>query len=84
LVGSPLQIGGGGGFFVLQVFDKLLVFKMSDQGAFSGEPKDKSEIISRGEKRQRELEAKGHRFSEASRSSNDGTKPSEECKAAVF
>jgi hypothetical protein len=57
---------------------------MSDQGAFSGDPKGKSELISRGEKRQRELEAKVHRLSRASGSSNDGNKPSEECKAAVF
>jgi hypothetical protein len=57
---------------------------MSDQGDFWGDPKDKSKSISRGEKRRRELEAKGHRFSGASGSSNDGTKPSEECKAVVF
>jgi hypothetical protein len=68
----------------LQVFHKLLVLKMSDQEAFSGDPKGKSEIISRGEKQQRELEAKGHCFSRASGSSNNGTKPSEECKAIVF
>jgi hypothetical protein len=62
----------------------LLISKMSDQGAFSGDPKDKVELISRGKKRRRELEAKGHCFSRASRSSNDGNKPSEECKAVVF
>jgi hypothetical protein len=57
---------------------------MLDQGAFSGDPKGKSEIISRSEKRRQELEAKRHRFSRSSGCSNDGTKPSEECKAAVF
>jgi hypothetical protein len=77
-------IDKGGGFFVLQVFQKLLVLKVSDQGDFWGDPKGKSELISRGEKQRRELEAKGHRFSRASGSSNDGTKPSKECKAAVF
>jgi hypothetical protein len=56
---------------------------MSDQRAFLGDPKGKSELISRGEKRQKELEAKGHRFLEAS-GSNDGNKPSEECKATMF
>jgi hypothetical protein len=75
---------GGGDFFVLQVFQKLLVLKISDQGAFLGDPKGKSELISRGEKRRRELEAKGHHFSGASGSNNDGTKPSEECKATMF
>jgi hypothetical protein len=63
---------------------RLLVLKISDQGAFLGDPKGKSELISRGEKRRRELEAKGHHFSGASGSNNDGTKPSEECKATMF
>jgi hypothetical protein len=31
-----------------------------------------------------EAEARGHRFSGISGSNNDGTEPSEECKAAVF
>jgi hypothetical protein len=86
LVGSPLQTGGGGvgGFLILQVFYKLLVSKMSDEGAFLEDPKGKLELISRGEKQRRELEAKGHRFSRASGSTNDGNNPSEECKAAVF
>jgi hypothetical protein len=75
---------GRGGFFILQIFYKLLISKMSDQGAFSRDPKGKSKLISRGEKRRRELEAKGHHFSGAFGSSNDGNKPSEECKAAVF
>jgi hypothetical protein len=57
---------------------------MLDQGDFWGDPKGKSESISRGEKRHWELEAKGHHFSRASGSSNDGTKPSEEFKAAMF
>jgi hypothetical protein len=55
---------------------------MSDQGDFGGDPKEKS--ISRGEKRRMEAEARGPRFSGASGSSNDGTKPSKECKVAVF
>jgi hypothetical protein len=49
-----------------------------------GDPKGKLELISRGEKQRRELEAKGHHFSRASGSNNDGNKPSEECKAIVF
>jgi hypothetical protein len=57
---------------------------MSDQGAFSRDPKGKSEIISRGKKQRQELEAKRHRFSRASGCSNDGTKPSKECKAVVL
>jgi hypothetical protein len=57
---------------------------MSDQGGFGGDPKGKSQSISRSEKRRMEAEAKGHRFSRASGSNNDGTKPSEECKVAVF
>jgi hypothetical protein len=40
--------------------------------------------ISRGEKRRMEVEAIGPRFSGASGSNNDGTKPGEECKAALF
>jgi hypothetical protein len=31
-----------------------------------------------------EVQAKGHHFSGASRSNNDGSKPIEECKATVF
>jgi hypothetical protein len=55
---------------------------MSDQGDIWGDPKGKS--ISRGEKRRMEAEARGPRFSGASGSNNDETKPSEECKAALF
>jgi hypothetical protein len=75
---------GGRGFFVLQVFYELLVSKMSDEGAFSEDPKGKSELISMSEKRRREQEAKRHLFLGASGSSNAGNKPSEECKAAMF
>jgi hypothetical protein len=57
---------------------------MSDEGASLGDSKGKSEFISKGEKRRRELEAKGHWFAGASRSTNDGNKPSEECKVAGF
>jgi hypothetical protein len=85
LVGSPLEPGGRGGrFFCFAGFSKVVGLKMSDQGDFWGDPKGKSESISKGEKRRMEVEAKGHRFSGASGSNNDGTKPSEECKAAVF
>jgi hypothetical protein len=50
LVGSPLQTGGGRGFFVLQVFSEVVGFKDVGLRAFSGDPKGKSELISRGEK----------------------------------
>jgi hypothetical protein len=55
---------------------------MSDQGDIWGDPKGKS--ISRGEKRRMEAKARGPRFSGASGLNNDGTKPGEECKAALF
>jgi hypothetical protein len=55
---------------------------MSDEGDIWGDPKGKS--ISRGEKQRMETEARGPRFSGASGSNNDGTKPGEECKAAWF
>jgi hypothetical protein len=42
----------GGG---LQVFQHLLVLKMSDEGASLGDPMGKSEYQSRSEKRRREL-----------------------------
>jgi hypothetical protein len=71
-------------FFCFASFSKVVGLKMSDQGDFWGDPKGKSELISRDEKRRRELEAKGHSLSGASGSNNDGTKPSEECKAIVF
>jgi hypothetical protein len=80
LVGSPLQTGGR--FFCFEGFSEVVGLKMSDQGDFWGDPKGKS--ISRGEKRRMEVEARGPRFPGASGSNNDGTKPSEECKAAVF
>jgi hypothetical protein len=72
----------GGEVFLFFCFSKVVGLKMSDQGDIWGDPKGKS--ISRGEKRRMEAEARGHRFSGASRSNNDGTKPSEECKAAMF
>jgi hypothetical protein len=72
----------GEGFFVFAGFSKVVGLKMSDQGNFWGDSKGKS--ISRGKKQRMEAEARGHRFSGASGSNNDGTKPSEECKAAVF
>jgi hypothetical protein len=55
---------------------------MSNQGDIWGDPKGKS--ISRGEKRRMEAEARGPCFSRASGSNNDGTTPSEECKATLF
>jgi hypothetical protein len=75
---------GGGRFFCFASFSEVVGLKISDQGDFWGDPKGKSELISRGEKRRMEIQAKGHCFSGASRSNNDGTKPSEEYKAAVF
>jgi hypothetical protein len=72
----------GGRFFCFAGFLEVVGLKMSDEGDFLGDPKGKS--ISRGEKRRMEAEARGPRFSRASGSNNDGTKPSEECKATVF
>jgi hypothetical protein len=57
---------------------------MSDEGASLGDLMGKSEFISKGEKRRRELEARGHCLAGASGYSNDGNKLSVECKAAVF
>jgi hypothetical protein len=72
----------GGRFFCFAGFSEVVGLKMLDQGDFWGDPKGK--LISRGKKRRMELQAKGHRFSGASGSNNDGTKPSKECKAVVF
>jgi hypothetical protein len=77
----------GRGVFILQIFQHLLVLKMSDAGASSRDRKGKSKHGSRGEKRRRELEARGEpiqRFAGASGSTTDPNKPSEECKATVF
>jgi hypothetical protein len=71
-----------GRFCCFAEFSKVVGLKMSDQGDIWGDPKGKS--ISRGEKRRMEAEARGPRFSGASGSNNDGTKPGEECKAALF
>ena len=57
---------------------------MTNGRAFSRDPKAKLELISRDEKQQRKLEVKTHCFSGASGSTNDGNKPSKECKAVVF
>ena len=46
------------------------------------DPKEKR--ISRDEKQRMEAAVRGPHFSEALRSNNDGTKPSEECKAVLF
>jgi hypothetical protein len=73
---------GGGRFFCFAGFSEVFGFKMSDQGDFWRDPKGKS--ISRGEKRRMEVEARGPHFSRASGSNNNGTKPSEECKVAMF
>jgi hypothetical protein len=69
-------------FFCFAGFSEVVGLKMSDQGDFWGDPKEKS--ISRDEKRRMEVEARRPHFSGASGSNNDGTKPSEECKAALF
>jgi hypothetical protein len=63
-------------------FLEVVALKMSDQGDIWGDPKGKS--ISRGEKQRMEAEARGPRFSGALGFNNDGTKPSEECKATLF
>jgi hypothetical protein len=60
---------------------------MSDEGASLGDPKGKSKNQSRGEKHQRELEARGESaqcYTGASKSTIDGDKLSDECKVAVF
>jgi hypothetical protein len=67
--------GGWGRFCCFAGFSEVVGLKMSDQGDIWGDLKGKS--ISRAE-------ARGPRFSGASGSNNDGTKPSEECKAALF
>jgi hypothetical protein len=72
----------GGRFCCFAGFSEVVGLKMSDQGDIWGDPKGKS--ISRGEKRRMEAEARGPHFSRASGSNNDGTKPSKECKAALF
>jgi hypothetical protein len=72
----------GGRFCCFAGFSEVVVLKMSNQGDIWGDPKGKS--VSRGEKRRMAAEARGPRFSGASGSNNDGTKPSEECKAALF
>jgi hypothetical protein len=72
----------GGRFYCFAGFSEVVGLKMSDQGDIWGDPKEKS--ISRDEKRRMEAEARGPHFSGALGSNNDGTKPSEECKAALF
>jgi hypothetical protein len=72
----------GGRFCCFAGFSEVVGLKISDQGDIWGDPKGKS--ISRGEKRRMEAEARGPRFSGASGFNNDGTKPSEECKAVLF
>jgi hypothetical protein len=67
---------GGGRFCCFAGFSEVVGLKMSDQGDIWRDPKGKS--ISRGKKRRMEAEARRPRFSEASGSNNDGTKPSEE------
>jgi hypothetical protein len=60
---------------------------MSDEGASLEDPKRKSSHSANGEKRRRELEAKGEptqRYAGAFGSISNTDKPSKECKAAVF
>jgi hypothetical protein len=73
---------GGGRFCCFVGFSEVVGLKMSDQGDIWGDPKGKS--ISMGKKRRMEAEARRPYFSGALGSNNDGTKPSEECKAALF
>ena len=77
-----VQYKPGGRFFCFLVFFEIVSFKMLNQGDFWGDPKDKS--ISRDEIQRMEATARGPRFSGASGSNDDGTKPSKECKATVF
>ena len=63
-------------------FLEVVGLKMSNEGDFWRDPKEKS--ISRGEKRRMEAEARGPRFSRALESNNDGTKPRNKSKAAMF
>jgi hypothetical protein len=79
--GWESTIDRGGRFCYFAEFSEVVGLKMSDQGDIWGDPKGKS--ISRGEKRRMEAEARGPRFSRASGSNNDGTKPGEECKAGM-
>ena len=82
---NPLQTGKEV-FFILQVFQYLSVLKISNEGASSRDPKDRSEYQSRGEKHQRDLEDKEEsiqRYVGAFRSTNDGNKPSNEFKVAI-
>jgi hypothetical protein len=74
--------GRGGGVCCFAGFSEVVGLKMSDQGDIWGDPKGKS--ISRGEKQRMEAKTRGPCFSGASGSNNDGTKPGEECKAALF
>ena len=55
---------------------------MSNKGDAWEDPKGKE--ISRGGKQRMEIAAKVPRFSGASGSNDDGTKPSEECKATLL
>jgi hypothetical protein len=72
----------GGRFCCFAGFLEVVGLKMSNHGDIWRDPKGKS--ISRGEKRRMEAEARGPRFSRASGSNDDGTKPSKECKATLF
>jgi hypothetical protein len=72
----------GGRFCCFAGYSEVVGLKMSNQRDFWGYPKGKS--ISSGEKRRMEAEARGPRFSGASGSNNNGTKPSEEYKAPLF
>jgi hypothetical protein len=50
VVGWESTTDGEVGFFILQVFQHLLVLKISDEGASLGDSKGKSEYHSRGKK----------------------------------
>ena len=67
-------------FFCFASIFEVVCFKMS--GDAWEDPKGKG--ISRDEKRRMEAAARKPRFSGASGSTNDPTKPSEECKVAMF
>jgi hypothetical protein len=87
IVGLSTTNGGEGGFFILQVFQHWLVLKMLNEGVSLRDLKGKIGYQSRGEKHQRELKAKKESaqcYAGAFGSSNDGDKPSDECKSTIF
>ena len=69
-------------FFCFAGFFEVVCFKILGEGDALEDPKGKG--ISSGENRRMEAAARGPRFSRASGSNNDGTKPSKKYKVVVF